>query len=238
MAVILRVDLPSVGVFQSQLATALHTQVIQRLRQLTMDAENWTRRELRLYLESHRTYASLVDGRLRLELGLGNIDLINQVIDSAIRGVRAIFVQRGNNYSRIAGHITIQIFNNLAAESAHYQGSFYHSVNSKGRSTLIPWLDWLLFRGQSRLTIASYTFVPNHPSSRTGGGLMIYPQTRAARRNRPSLSTARHNFRRRVGGYRIPPEFAGTASDNWFIDAAEQTTQALRYYLEQSLLEF
>jgi hypothetical protein len=71
------------------------------------------------------------------------------------------------------------------------------SVSIEGGS--LPWLEWLLTRG-SEILIADYDVAyGDFPESRSGSSIMVASSS----------------------GFSIPPEFAGTASDNFFTRAIE-----------------
>ena len=70
---------------------------------------------------------------------------------------------------------------------------------------IIEWLRWLLLEGDK--TIANYFFLPGRRSkSRTGRGIMVQKEGRV---------------------WSIPPQFRGTATDNFATRALENLDKAL-----------
>lgn len=236
MSVLMTLDFDFTS-FTRELSKTLQSRIHAQLRRVALEAQNLAQAQLRQQLQLHKTYESLIRGELRFQLGLEDDTLVNLVVEAAVRGVRAIVDLRPGGHE-VAGNIVITLFANLAQEAAGYAGGSYVSTNQRGRSTVIPWLDWLLFQGQNRVTIASYEFVPGHPQSRTEGGIMVYPSRgrQLSKKRRPYSKNARQSdINRRKGGWHVPEKFAGTAASNWMIEAAQETELVLYPQLEYLL---
>lgn len=162
---------------------------INKLRPLLVDL-------IRSALISEPEYSSLISGTLRSELGIAdtsNVDAaVNNIANSIVINKKSISV---NNLG-FTGGIELNLINNQDFGGALNDASAF--VNDTERGYSLPWLEWLLLKGNA-IIIKNYEvkFGPS-PKSRSGDALMIQSSS----------------------SWRVPPEFAGTIKDNW-------TTRAL-----------
>lgn len=155
-------------------------------------------RELvRQAIQRQPEYISLLGGTLQGELGVPESDrrlsvIIDTYINSIVVKLRPIQIRARTLSGSIVIQFDAQFIELLSLSEAAY-------LTDKGET--IPWLQWLLLEGD--LTITEYTFntVPSDvvdKYSRTGLGLM---------------------FKRKGGRWSMPPEFAGTAGNNFITRA-------------------
>jgi len=86
-------------------------------------------------------------------------------------------------------------------------------TNFEGELIPIDWLRWLLHEGSGAI-IRDYTFSSGfHRRSRTGLGIMVETG----------------------GSWQMPPEFAGTASDNFVLRALETIDQEIDNIVRQEI---
>lgn len=162
---------------------------INKLRPLLVDL-------IRSALISEPEYSSLISGTLRSELGIAdtsNVDAaVNNIANSIVINKKSISV---NNLG-FTGGIELNLINNQDFGGALNDASAF--VNDTERGYSLPWLEWLLLKGNA-IIIKNYEvkFGPS-PKYRSGDALMIQSSS----------------------SWRVPPEFAGTIKDNW-------TTRAL-----------
>jgi len=95
-----------------------------------------------------------------------------------------------------------------------------HVITEKGED--LPWLEWLLLFGDT-VIIRDYVVFPKkgfrgfpNPPSRTGLGIMI---------------------KKKQGSWRVPPQFSGTADDNWVVRALNQVSVELDAIVEKAIGE-
>lgn len=151
-------------------------------------------------------YASLVGGQLKYELGL--IDA-----DSKIEGLLDIWINNIEyNYEppKIIGDNIKSNFsaNMIRIDFSDVLYSQYAEMQDTIRGYSLPWLQWLLLEGNKIL-------VPNH-------SVIIGPNSRS-RTGNAIMANSRSNWK-------IPAQFAGSASDNWItraIDSAQNEIQSL-----------
>lgn len=150
-------------------------------------------------------YDAIINGPLDAILGLPQ--------DEAARRVDEVIDTIGNNIdislevfkpsgSKIVGGIKIGVL------MADFSDILSLPVASYGdaKGNYIPWLDWLLIKGDS-IIIADYEvqFGP-HPKSRSGSAIMV---------------------KNKNVGFKIPPEYSGTQGDNWLTRAIDDGSQLL-----------
>lgn len=148
---------------------------------------------IRVRIQNTLEYQSLFGGQLQAELGIPNPDVIENIINTWASN----FSVKYNSSGRAFGSLNIGLIQDdytdvLSLPEASF---FYTSGNTSG---VIDWLRWLLLEG-SNVIVRSYGFTGNETrGSRTGLGVMVS---------------------REGGSWRVPPEFAGTASDNFVLRA-------------------
>lgn len=86
----------------------------------------------------------------------------------------------------------------------------YTSANTAGD---MPWLRWLLLEGDKRI-VKQYAFKPVRRGSRTGLGIMVASNQ---------------------GGWRVPPQFAGTSVNNFATRALENIEKAVDKIVEMAI---
>ena len=154
-------------------------------------------------------YQSLFGGQLQAELGIPN----PAVIDTIISVWASNFSVKYNSSGRSFGSLNIGLTQDdytdvLTLPEASF---FYTSGNTSG---VIDWLRWLLLEGSS-VIVRSYGFTGDTTrGSRTGLGVMI---------QRDGLQ------------WRVPPEFAGTASDNFVLRALRTIDKDIDQLVQEEL---
>ena len=134
-------------------------------------------------------YQSILRGKLKAELGIPNSSSrIMAIIDTWINNI-VVTIKTGTTPFLLIdiGIVKGDYSDVLSLPEAQYT---YKSRRSQGE---IPWLRWLLLEGDKRI-ITRYEFSNNPKGSRTGMGIMIAKEK---------------------GVWQVPPEFSGTAVDNF-----------------------
>jgi hypothetical protein len=211
-----QLDLENPNGFIRDLVQELQRLVQKALVPLVKVTQAEAARLLEAALRTSPEYAALTEGRLREELGLESPrEQVDSVVQAAAAGVRCQVTREG---------LVLDVFHDRFQEALAATGARYVSVNKHGMATPVPWLEWLLFAGTTRVTVAELLY--DHPrkkvsfrkGSRTGKAIMI---------------------NRRAGfasqGYRIPPEFSGTENNNWLTRSADLALPALAAFVEGRL---
>ena len=152
---------------------------------------------LRTAIEGSPTIQSLKGGELQVDFGLtdGAADAATRDIVNAVVSAVNVFFQKSRQ-GKTLGNLVIQI--DPAIVSTAVQTSTTNGIyNSNGNQ--ITWLDWLMNKG-TQVVIEGFEVVSTanyDERSRSGGGFM--------------LPTG--------GVFRVAPEFAGTAGDNFITRA-------------------
>jgi len=180
----------------------LDTGITKIIRLINLGLENSIRNQ--------SEYASLIspNGKLRIEFGIPDTGIVDNVITSVIDSV---FVQRKNltiSNNRIVGGVMIGFLPNNVILSVAEQFSV---ITEKGQP--LPWLKWLLFDGTAAI-IKDYDIkIGPNTRSRTGEAIMVQS----------------------TKSWRVPPEFVGTYSDNWFTRAIDAIDDSIEEIIKKSL---
>lgn len=191
-----------------ELAVQLNAGIRRALGPIRRKVRDTVERALRASPE----FDSLAGGRLQAELGVADSLSAMRAIADAIVGVSEVTHQpvsvSGEN---LTGGLTVSVLRTDLGEVLAIPGATFTSEGGYQ----IDWLDWLLTKGD-QFIIAEYVFVPGeHPGSRTGLGIMAKAQQ---------------------GGWRVPPEFAGTINDNWLTRSLGGAEPAIAEIIQQELL--
>ena len=136
-------------------------------------------------------YSSLISGQLRSEFGIENIDSVDVAINNIANSIVIEKKEISINNLGLSGGIDIKIINNQDYGGALNDISAFVVDSARGYS--LPWLEWLLLKGNS-IIIRNYEVkYGQNPRSRSGDAIMISSQS----------------------NWRVPPEYAGTVRDNW-----------------------
>ncbi len=141
-------------------------------------------------------YQSMLSGKLPGEFGLADPATVLPGVAKAVG--RSVTVQTRAGAGEDLGGLTVSAMRADFRDALSADGARYVSHNRQGQDHAVEWLEWLLFAGD-RVVIADYGVAtgPFDRYSRTGTHLMLKTREKG-----------------RVQPWRVPPEFAGTASGN------------------------
>ena len=163
------------------------------------------------YIIDRPEYQSLVNGSLRLELGIPDANnKVLELIGFWIQNIRFHFTSPMIAGSKIKSSFSIEM---IKADFSDILGSDAAYVYDRVRGYSLQWLEWLLLDGSKTLVPSYNVSVGPNPRSRTGFAIM-------------RLSSA---------GWNVPSEFAGTQSDNWITRAIDDADNDIKSILESSL---
>jgi hypothetical protein len=142
-------------------------------------------------------YSSLVSGKLKAEFGIPDSNKVDMVVDGLVNTLKIESNQLKINRNGISGGFTLTMIG-----SSDMSGIIFTDMASvmDDKGYYLPWLEWLLLRG-NQIIVRNYSvnMGPN-PNSRSGMAIMI-----------PSSSN-----------WRVPPEYAGTIQNNWTTRAIDR----------------
>ena len=161
-------------------------------------------------IKAQDEYLSLKSGTLRNQFGLENPGLADAVLQS-LENIDIKINRARVNGSEIESQI---IINMIKSDYSDMLSSSAASYTSEKGST-IPWLEWLLLRGQDSVVVGFKYLPKNSPYSRTGRGIMISGDSAI---------------------YRVPPGYAGTMDNNWITRGVDAALPEIQSYMN-SLVE-
>lgn len=162
-------------------------------------------------LRSQPEYASLLSGTLRAELGLSSTDVVNKLIDAMVNTLTIETNPIVINNKGIKGGFKLTMI-----KSDDINGLIYTDIASviDDAGYSLPWLEWLLLRGNDIIVKNYSVSYTSSEYSRSGMAIMV-----------PSSSN-----------WRVPPNFAGTQKDNWTTRAISSVEKDI-YLILQSNIE-
>jgi hypothetical protein len=156
-------------------------------------------------------YQSLVSGNLQYELGIPDpMNKIGGLLDIWMKNIEYNYIKPTLSNNKITSKFSAMM---IRADFSDVLYTDYAIVQDYNRGYSLPWLEWLLLRGNS-VIIPSYqvVFGPNS-SSRTGLAIM---------KNIGS------------GYWKVPAEFAGTLDDNWITRSLESVSPKIQELVERA----
>lgn len=165
-------------------------------------------------LRNQPEYSSLMTGKLKAEFGIPDSSRVNGVIDGLVETLSVNrqslkFTTRG-----ISGGFTITMI-----KSDDISGLIYTDIASvideKGYS--LPWLEWLLLKGNTTIVKNYKVRYVNSDRSRSGMALMY-----------PSDSS----------GWKVPSDFAGTQTNNWTTRAIDSVESDIYKILQSNIEQY
>jgi hypothetical protein len=162
-------------------------------------------------LKEEPEYASLMNGSLRLEFGIPDVNQVNAVVNALAETTSIQQIPlKINNYGITGG------FKLVAMKSDDMNGiigSVMASVSDTERGYVLPWLEWLLLKGNEPIVRNYDVKIGPNPYSRTGMAIMI-----ESKKN-----------------WRVPPQFAGTISNNWTTRAIDRCSKSIQQIIEKTI---
>lgn len=142
-------------------------------------------------------YTSLKTGVLRYEFGIPDTSSVDAIVDKLANTVNILKKPISiNNFGISAGL-------DITAIESSFGGLLEDSdaiVDDTARGYQLPWLEWLLLRGNEIIVRKYEVKVGPSPYSRTGNAIMIESNK----------------------NWRVPAEFVGTKNNNWITRSIER----------------
>lgn len=159
-----------------------------------------------------KVYQGLTTGPLGGMLGLPAgqaANMADAIVAAVVNNMQFNYrpvVARG---TKISGGLDIGVLQSDFRDILSLPQSAYSSGGS-----VIPWLEWLLLRGD-QIIIAGYDVdFGNFDDSRSGIAIMIQDKSAA---------------------WRIPPEYSGIVNDNWLTRSIDMNIQLIEYVINKSV---
>lgn len=142
-------------------------------------------------LVSEPEYGSLKAGTLRAEFGISDSSAVDSVIDLMVNTLEIKL-----DPIKVAGNKLVGGFLLTMIKSDDISGVIYNDnakVIDNARGYSLPWLEWLLLKGNETIVQNYSVKYSNSPLSRSGLALMVESQN----------------------NWRVPPNFSGDQNNNW-----------------------
>lgn len=163
-------------------------------------------------LMSEPEYSSLIAGSLRAELGISNVSDVDNVVQAMVDTLN--ISQNSINVSNngLSGGFKLTMIKSDDISGIIYSDSANVVDSERGYS--LPWLEWLLLKGNETLVQNYNVNYTNSSRSRSGMALMVKSDT----------------------NWRVPPAFAGKINNNWttraIIKSNAQITSIIKSNIE------
>jgi len=160
---------------------------------------------------SEPEYQSLISGKLRYEFGIPeSAQKVNQIVDLWTRNVVVDVTPITLGAGGLRGGFSINMIKDNYEDVLTSDDAI---VVDQLSQAVLPWLEWLLLYGD-KIIVRNYTVqVGPSPYSRTGLAIM-----------KPSKES-----------WRVPPEFAGTTTNNWVTRALEKLDDTIPNMIQQEI---
>lgn len=162
-------------------------------------------------LRQEPEYNSLKNGQLRLDFGISDTATVDDIVQKMADSTTVNTIPIKINNSGLSGGLMI-----TAVESETIGGLIGDSsalVIDRERGYSLPWLEWLLLKGNSNI-IMNYDvkYGPN-PASRTGEAIMV----------------------RSSNNWRVPAQFVGIKENNWTTRAIDRIATNIPTLIQKSI---
>jgi hypothetical protein len=206
---------------ERHLLEEVRRQIVAKLAGINIVIANRLKELITEAVKGSAVYDALVNRGQPLYFELGAVDSPEEMYN-LLEVLRAsVYVPRPNIRklgNKLHGSISVFAINSKYIDSAANNSGKYVSTNKDGKTTVIPWLSWLL---KSRPIISGWDikFDYNIVGSRTGGAIMI---------------------QKRGGEWRLPIEFAGTLENNFITRAVDDydVTTKINSFIQQTLASY
>jgi len=185
------------------IAKSINTNLFTKLNVAETEIRNIVIRNIR----SQPEYISLKSGSLRNQFGLANTSVVDAIL-SELDDIQIKISKAKTKGSSIEATFIVNMIKEDFSEIVSSNAGVYTTENG----SKIDWLRWLLLEGQNSVIIG-YRYLPKlDPRSRTGRGIMVGGESAV---------------------YRVPPEFAGTQSDNWITRGVDSALPEIESYMNK-----
>lgn len=186
----------SESIIRSQILNTLKDQINIALTATVNDVRREVVELVKNALETEPEFSSLISGELRREFGISDTSNVQIAVSNIANSILIEKTPVSINNAGLSGGLKISLINNQDYGGALSDESGQVVDNTRGYS--LPWLEWLLLKGNQIIVRDFEVKLGANPRSRSGDAVMV-----------PSSSN-----------WRVPPQFAGTVRENW-------TTRAL-----------
>ncbi len=187
--------LESAGRIASEVAKSISKEVSSIFTKAQPKIQRDLRTKLASAIRSQPEYGSLKNGQLRYNFGLSDVANVDILVDRFVESIYVTTQSVKATNNQVSAQLVFSILaqndlDNILSSSEAAQ------VTEKGET--LPWLRWLLLRGNEPIILTHRILMKPTPFSRTGQAIMI-----------PTKS----------GSWRVPASYIGTIENNWITRA-------------------
>lgn len=162
-------------------------------------------------LKSEPEYFSLKNGKLRYEMGIADTSSVDIVIQKLVDTLSWTSTGVKISGSSLSGGFVLTMMKSDDLNGVISDQSAF--VVDQVRGYQLPWLQWLLLRGNN-IVVQNYSVkLGSNPASRTGNAIMVHSSK----------------------SWRVPPEFVGTQDNNWTTRAIAAAENEILQTLESAI---
>lgn len=167
--------------------------------------------EVKRALMTEPEYTSLINGQLKYEFGIPTQQKVDSIIDIWTSNISITYIPVRKMGNSLRGGLSLDMIKSSYDDVLSNDGAI---VVDQVSGVVLPWLEWLLLYG-NKIIVRNYRvqFGSNN-RSRTGMAIMIESKG---------------------SNWRVPPEFAGTISNNWVTRAIDKLDDQILDILEQEI---
>jgi hypothetical protein len=187
--------LESVASITSQVVKGFAKQVGDLFNKAQPNIQRELRTRLADAIRSQPEYGSLKSGSLRYEFGLADASVVDSLVNRFVESIYVTTKNINTSSTKINAELVFSIIANEDLDNI-LSSSDANIVTEKG--DVLPWLNWLLLRGNEPIILTHRILIKPSPYSRTGQAIMI--------------PTAQ-------GSWRVPQSYIGTVDNNWITRA-------------------
>lgn len=155
-------------------------------------------------------YESLLSGKLQYELGVNDINVkLTNLLNVWTTNIIYDYQQPSITNNRISCRFSAKM---IRADFSDVLYADFASVQDTLRGYSLPWLQWLLLEGNK-------TIIKNHE--------VVFGPNRASRTGFAIMKPSNRSWR-------VPPEFAGTQTNNWITRAIDSASPQIYSILEEA----
>jgi len=172
--------------FNKNIKKEINAKIAKSMSSIVNKIEQRLGVEIRKSIEGSIVWQEVVGGTLRGELGISNVSNLDAILETWSKSIKVVYSK-----NKGFGKISIGVIQSDYSDVLSLAESSFTYASNRG-SGVIEWLRWLLLESTS-IIVSEYDFVSSN-QGRTGQGIMV---------------------KRQGGGWSVPPQYAGTAADNF-----------------------
>jgi len=161
-------------------------------------------------LKSEPEYQSLINGKLKAELGIPDSSQVDSVINLMVNTLKINYVSTNIGNLGLSGGFQLTMLESSTLGGVIASTPAY-VTDIKGYS--MPWLEWLCLKNNALIVRNFDVKYGSDPNSRTGMAIMV-----------PSNNS-----------WRVPPEFAGSQDKNWTTRAIERVESQVYSIIQKNI---